>query len=71
MRDDVVEEEDAAKGDLAGDHIALHVYAQLPPCILLIHLHVPARGMHALASARYDLMASTRLNTFRIVPPNA
>ena len=49
VRDDVVEKEDAAKGDLAGDHIALHVYAQLPRCILLIHLHVPAEGVHALA----------------------
>ena len=42
VRDDVVQEEHAAKRHLAGHHVPLHVNAQLPCGILLIHLHIPA-----------------------------
>ena len=43
--DDVVEEEDAAKRHLAGDHVALHVDIQLLGRVLLIHLHIPAEAV--------------------------
>ena len=44
MGDEIVEEEDAAEGHLACDHVSRHVNAQLALSILLVHLHIPAHS---------------------------